>query len=323
MNPNDTTKPKPSKFLTKEEELALGVTIQRHFKAKERLAENEDLLAQEPSKRGKKKPLTEKEIATLEREVQEGELAVENLVKANMGLVYDRARIFKFNYPKGPEFEDLVQEGMTGLMTAVKKYDPDRGNKFSTVAYYWIAQAVGRGVNKTGRLVRLPENRINENTKINRIVNSPAAEGLSPTELDDLIMSELGISKDDLRNIRNAAATPASLNKVISSENGSSRELIDFVSEQQPTASSESTIISVEMKHALRDALNSLDDVKREIIVSTFNLHDERGCDPEVVRLKHDIPVFRFKRMHAEAMGEMKDRLTSLGFTFNDFSDKA
>ena len=60
MTPNDTTKPKPSKFLTKEEELALGVTIQRHFKAKERLAENEDLLAQEPSKRGKKKPLKEK-----------------------------------------------------------------------------------------------------------------------------------------------------------------------------------------------------------------------------------------------------------------------
>lgn len=308
MTQTDNAKPNNSKFLSKEEELALGTIVQRHFKAKEELEHGDSL--------------TPEQISSLEQEIKAGELAVETLVKANMGLVYDRARIFKLNYPKGPEFEDLVQEGTTGLLTAIKKYDPDRGNKLSTVAYYWIAQAVGRGVNKTGRLVRLPENRINENSKMIKIVNSPEAEGLTPSELDDLIMRELSISKDDLRNIRNAAATPASLNKVVSSENGSARELIDFVSEQQATESSENTLIAREMKHALHDALNSLDEVKREIVVSTFNLYDEKGCDPEVVRLKHDIPVFRFKRLHSEAMGEMREKLTSLGFSFSDFGSK-
>lgn len=177
MSNNDfATQGTAGKFLSKEEELELGRIIQRHFKAKDELELGENL--------------TPERVSELEGLVQEGKDAVEQLVKANMGLVYERAKIFKRNYPRAPEEEDLVQEGMTGLMTAVQKYDPERGNKFSTVAYFWIAQAVGRGVNKTGRLVRLPENRINEYSRITKIMNDANAENLSPAEIDQLVMED-------------------------------------------------------------------------------------------------------------------------------------
>lgn len=170
MESSETT----SRFLTKEEELELGTKIQRYYKAQE-ILDSEDNISVE-------------EKAVLEKEVKEGLEAVDVLVKANMGLVYDRARVFKSKYPAWPEYEDLVQDGMAGLMVAVKKYDPSRGNKFSTVAFNWISQSIIREAKKTGRLVRLPENRIQDYSHVLKLINTLDTDKLSPAEVDEIVM---------------------------------------------------------------------------------------------------------------------------------------
>lgn len=297
------------KYLSKDEELALGKVIQAHYKAAEELSSG--------------KRITPKKKEKLEQEVAAGENAVRALVEANIGLVYDRARVFKSRYPAAPELEDLVQEGMTGLMTAIKKYDPARGNKFSTVAYYWIVQAVARGANKTGRLVRLPENRINDYTSMTAILNSEEADGLSTLELDNLIMDKLGISKNDLLNIRAAAATPASLNKVVSRENGSTRELMDYVGEDNKAASSEESVIRDEMHSALMDAIQELSPVKRDVIKVSFSLTDTDAnvSTIEDIREIYGIHPAKMKRLQMEAVKELKAILTKSGFSSYDFAE--
>ena len=303
------TKKTEKKYLTKDEELALGEVIQAHYRAAEELSSG--------------KRLTPKKKALLEQNVEEGQAAVRTLVEANIGLVYDRARVFKSRYPGAPEFEDLVQEGMTGLMTAIQKYDPARGNKFSTVAYYWIVQAVARGANKTGRLVRLPENRINDYTAITAIINSEEADGLSSVELDELIIDRLGISKNDLMNIRSAAATPASLNKVVSRENGSAKELMDFVGEDNSTASSEQSVIRNEMYSALMDAISELSPVKRDVIKVSFSLTEaeENITTLEDIRDIYGIQPAKMKKLQAEAVKELRVILNNCGFSSLDFAE--
>lgn len=300
-----------NKYLTKDEELALGGVIQTHYRAAEELASG--------------KRLTAKKKATLEKEVEDGKIAVRTLAEANIGLVYDRARVFKSRYPAAPELEDLVQEGMTGLMTAIQKYDPARGNKFSTVAYYWIVQAVARGANKTGRLVRLPENRINDYTSMTAIMNSEEADGLTPLELDELIMERLGISKNDLMNIRAAAATPASLNKVVSRENGATRELTDFVGEDHSAASSEDTVIRDEMHSALMNALEELPPVKRDVIRVSFSLGntDSNVSTVDDIRAIYGIQPAKIKKLQSEAMKDLKVILNRYGFSSADFAEMA
>lgn len=294
------------KHLTKDEELELGTIIQKHYKAREELNSG--------------KRITAAKKAKLEIAVKEGERAVDTLVRANIGLVHDRVQIFKSRYPSGPEYEDLVQEGMAGLMTAVHKYDPDRGNKFSTVAYYWIAQAVARGANKTGRTVRLPENRINDFSKINKITNSPEVEDFTPVELDNFIMEQLGLSTTDLMNIRNAASTPASLNKVISSESGNTKELIDFIEDKDAVSSSEDQVMRDEMTQVLHESVNNLNNIKRDIIYATFPIGDQEMMTSEEVRSKWDLQPFTFKRLQAQAIMELKTSLTKKGFSFEDFA---
>lgn len=294
-----------ARFLTKDEELALGGTIQEHYRAKEALAKPHNYSGLE--------------VEALKAKVVEGEAAVDKLVRANLGLVYDRARIFKTRFPGGPEMEDLVQEGMAGLMTAVSKYDPARGNKFSTLAFYWIAQAVARGANKTGRLVRLPENRINDYSKITSISNSLEVADLTPSELDAHIMKELGLSQTDLMNIRAAAYTPASLNKVVGSDSGSAKEHMDFIADKTPTASSEEHVVQEVMHKALRSAVDCLTDVQRDVIYSIFPLGDCPSLSPQEVQAKHGLQQFKFKRIQVEAVRDLKSLLEANGYTMEDF----
>lgn len=297
------------KFLTKEAELELGGLIQASYAAQEELSSG--------------KRLSPKKRDALNAAVKIGEDALDKLVRANMGLVYDRARIFKSRYPGGPEFEDLVQEGMAGLMVAARKYDPERGNKFSTVAYYWIAQQVARGANKTGRLVRLPENRINDYIKMNNILSRHEGEGLTSSEEDAIILEELGLSKADLSNIRAAASTPASLNKVVSREAGSTKELGEFIGERDAAPSSEVAVIKSTMTGILLDEVEKLGPLKRDVILSAFPLSEDSSMTPDEVKAHWQMPSPKFKRVQAEAVRELHESLSKRGFSFADFAETA
>lgn len=294
------------KFLTKERELELGVLIQDSIKAKDELSAA--------------KRLTAAKRENLNKRINDGERALDELIKANLGLVHDRAKTFKSRFPAGPDYEDLVQEGMAGLVVAAKKYDPERGNKFSTVAYYWIAQQVARGANKTGRLVRLPENRINDYMKMNAIISRYEEEDLTPAELDDIIMEELGVSKNDLMNIRSAAATPASLNKVVSSESGNSKELMDFVGETNASVSAEHEVIEYEMRQVLLDEIKSLPEVSRDVLLSSFAINTENTLTPEEVKELYRLPAQKYKKIQSDAVRNLHTRLEQKGLSFSDFT---
>jgi RNA polymerase primary sigma factor len=261
---------------------------------------------------------TAESLRAIKQRITKGQKAVDRLVQANIGLVHDRANRYKLAYPSAPEYDDLVQEGMIGLMTAIRKYDPTLGNKFSTVAYYWIRQSIARGANKTGRTIRLPENRINDFTEMNNISREYEDQQMTTDQIDAIIMERLKLSRADLMNIRTAAITPPSLNRVVGGSD-SSKELIDYVSNKHTLPSSEDNVIANEMSSVLKSAIKSLAPVKRDIVAAVFSMGDE-PVNIEDVKAHYDISASRFRKLQAEAIRELKDALTRNGFSFSDFA---
>lgn len=293
-----------AEHLTKEQELYLGEKVQNMIKAKKSLEQSGLTMAQQNS---------------YKRQIVSGEEAVAQLVESNTGLVYSLAKNFKSKYPGGPAFEDLVQDGMAGLVTAIMRYDPSRGNKLSTVATYWIFQSITRWTNKTGRLVKLPENRVTDYTKITKLRSKYEGTGLQKSEIDDLIRVELGLSKDDMFFINGAASTHASLNKVIDAE--SDKELIELVFDDV-NDSAESVVMADATYQIIVDLVSDLSEIEQDILVSNFSLSgimDSTPMTPKQVREKYDLSLSKYKRILNATLSDFEKSLKELDLNFEDF----
>lgn len=295
-----------AEHLTKEQELHLGLKVQNMVKAKKILQTEEN-------------NLTVAQRNSYRKQIVSGEEAVAQLVESNTGLVYSLARNFKSKYPGGPALEDLVQDGMAGLVTAIMRYDPSRGNKLSTVATYWIFQSITRWTNKTGRLVKLPENRVTDYTKITKLRSKYDSAGLHKTEIDELIMAELGLSKDDMFFINGAASTHASLNKVIDTE--SDKELIELVFDDV-NESAESVVMADATYQIIVDLVGDLSEIEQDILISNFSLSgltDLEPMSPKQVREKHSLSLSKYKRILNSTLLDFKKSLKELDLDFDDF----
>lgn len=305
-----------SKYLSKEEEIKLGYIIQDMIQAKK------DLKIIEQGLKDKTFFTPEKEIHNLKKTIKKGDAAVEKLVKAYTGLVYNQAKKYKIKYPSSPDLEDLIQEGMVGLITGIHRYDPTRNNKVSTCVTFWVFQAITRGSNKTARMVRLPENRITEYTKILSIKDAYSESDLSTAEIDEIIIKELNITKSDLWYINNAASSPTSLNKIISSDDSSQKELIEIVS-TETSPSSEEEVITKNIHEMLKKHFNKLNEIQKDVVSSSYNIDcfDNDYLTPKQVREKHNISPTIYKKNLRIALQTIQNELTEKGLTISDFNN--
>lgn len=197
------------KLLTPEEELTLGRKVQAMA-----------LLSQKPSEH-----LSSDEKKT----VRVGEKAKNLMITSNLRLVVNLAKRYQ---GKGLDLLDLIQEGTIGLTRAVEKYDPTRGNRFSTYAYWWIRQGLNRALSTQSRTIRIPVN-INEKlTKLRaakaRLLqdsnrSASAAElaecmDLSQAEVEELLGCELRSTTVSLQGVVKSKSDPSELIDVLPSE---------------------------------------------------------------------------------------------------------
>lgn len=295
------------RHLTKDQELELGRRITEMKKSREIISSNTSLKEEEKSVHN----------AT----IIEGEAAKARLVEAYTGMVHGKAIGFKNKYPGAPDLEDLVQEGMVGLVKGIDHYDYTRGNKVSTVVTHWIFQNITRETNKTGRLVKLPENRVTDFSRISKLRNELDELGYSKSEADDKIMEDLKLSRDDLWFITNAAATHASLNKVISSDESSTRELIDLVTDDHAAESAEASVMKGAVYSILSDCFEVLTVQERDIVASTFMLdgYPAGSMKPKEIQAQYGLNPAKFKKILNEALNTIKAELDKVGMTFEDF----
>ena len=186
-------------LLTAEEELTLARLVQRRERLMEQQGDGNDLLRW--ADRCQLSP------AELRQALHRGRRAKERMIQANLRLVVAVAKKYQ---QRGMELLDLVQEGTLGLERAVERFDPTRGFRFSTYAYWWIRQGITRGIASQSRAIRLP---VHITEKLNRIRRAQrlltARLGRSPTIRD--VAGELGLSEAVVRLTMERQPRPVSL----------------------------------------------------------------------------------------------------------------
>ncbi|CAN5203564.1 sigma-70 family RNA polymerase sigma factor [soil metagenome] len=235
----------------------------------------------------------------LEWLVDEGERAIQRFIEANLRLVVSIAR--KYGRSQMPML-DLVQEGNTGLIRAVEKFDYRKGFKFSTYATWWVRQAITRGIAQQARVVRLPVHVVEELNQVGaarRTLERQLGRDPEPEE----IAHELGLDVDRVLDLMSWGREHVSLDTPVDEDGDTS--LGDLIA-QETAPGPDSTFLDVESRDRLSDLVESLDDRAADIIRSRYGLIDGRQHKLADIGAKHGISAERVRQLEREALQKLR-----------------
>jgi RNA polymerase primary sigma factor len=274
-------------------EVELSKTIEAGLLAEHLLAEGRV----GRKKGGAPKYANEEELVWL---AEEGQRAIQRFIEANLRLVVSIAR--KYGRSQMPML-DLVQEGNTGLIRAVEKFDYAKGYKFSTYATWWVRQAITRGIAQQARVVRLPVHVVEELNQVGaarRTLERQLGRDPEPEE----IAGELGMDVDRVLDLMSWGREHVSLDTPVDDDGDTS--LGDLIA-QETAPGPDSTFLDVESRDRLSHLVELLDDRAADIIRSRYGLVDGRQHKLADIGAKHGISAERVRQLEREALQKLRD----------------
>ena len=253
-------------LLSHEQEITLGRQVQE-------LMEIETLeLELESRNGGKPTPGQLAEAASmstvqLKRRLQQGRRAKERMVAANLRLVVSVAKKYT---KRNMELLDLIQEGTIGLVRGVEKFDPTRGYKFSTYAYWWIRQGITRAIAEKSRTIRLPihiTEMLNKLKKGQRELSQDLGRTPSVTELAEFV----DLPEDDVKDLMCRARQPVSLEMKVG--DGDDTELLELLSGDGDLPSDQ--VEDECLKGDLRTLLSQLPHLQEQVLRMRYGMDGE------------------------------------------------
>lgn len=246
--------------------------------------------------------LTAEEEQRLTVLVKQGDSrAREKMIQSNLKLVVSIAKGY-LNSSK-LSFLDLIQEGNTGLIEAVDRFNPELGYRFSTYATYWIKQAIGKASNSASRVVRIPANMMRDITAMNR-TSKELTQALLREPTTAEIAEAIGVPEEKIRKLKLVISDPVSMDLALSEDDDAT--LGDLIADPDAVGIAQE-MVEEEKAEAIDAVLGSLSERERQVLILRHGLRGTRPTTLEEIGKQFGLSKERIRQIEEDALRKLRN----------------
>ena len=234
--------------------------------------------------------------------------ARERLINSNLRFVVSVAKKFR---GQGIPLEDLINEGNIGLMTAVDKFEPEKGYHFISYAVWWVRQAILKALAEQSRPVRLPLNRSNELIQIVRAKNELLKSGENSDPSAEDIAEKTGLERNLVKSLMDITREMISFDSPIKGDEEGDSSYFDFVEDKSQTP--EEDVVNHMMEKDVRSLLGVLGDKERDIIEKRYGFNGREPMSLKAIGDEYNLTKERIRQIEKSALEKLRNNGDSVG----------